>query len=58
MFAHRVDQLDATRDHSGDDNGLETERRPDAPFDCGMILLSAVIAILALPYPDRLQMAT
>jgi hypothetical protein len=47
-----------TQDHSGGDNGLETEHRPDAPFDSAMILLNAVIEILAPPYPDRLQLAT
>jgi hypothetical protein len=58
LFAHHVDQLDATQDHSGGDNELETEHRPDAPFDSAMILLNAVVEILAPPYPDRLQLAT
>jgi hypothetical protein len=54
LFSHRVDQPNATQDHSGDDNGLTAECHSNAPLDCAMILLNTDISISALPYHDRL----
>jgi hypothetical protein len=55
LFARHVSQLDATQDHSGSDNGLETEHRPDAPLDSAMILLNPIVQVGTLPDANGLQ---
>ena len=57
LFPHHMDQLDATQDHAGTVSGREAEHRSHAAFDGAVILLDAVIEVLALPDPDRLQLA-
>jgi hypothetical protein len=57
-FAHHVDHLDATQDHPGTVSGLKTEHRTHAAFDSAVILLDAVVEILTLPDPDRLEPAS
>jgi hypothetical protein len=54
LFAHHVDQLDATQDHPGTVSGLEAEHRTHAAFDSAVILLNAIVEIAALANPDRL----
>jgi hypothetical protein len=58
LFAHHVNQLDATQDHPGTVSRLEAEHRTHAAFDGAVILLDAVIEILTLPDPDRLEPAS
>jgi hypothetical protein len=53
-----MDQFKAVQDHSGRDNGLEAEHRPNPPFDSAMILFNTVVELLALPDPDRLEPAS
>ena len=43
LFAHHMDQLDATYDHPGTISGLEAEHWTHAAFDGAVILLDAVI---------------
>ena len=58
LFAHHVDQLDATQDHAGAGNGLEAEHWTHAAFDGAVILLDAVVEVLTLPDADRFQPAS
>ena len=58
VFAHHMDQLDATQDHAGAVNGLEAEHRTHAAFDGTVILLEAVVEVLTLPDPDRFEPAS
>jgi hypothetical protein len=55
LFAHHMDQLDATQDHAGTVNGLEAENWTHAAFDGAVILLDALVEVLTLPDPDRLE---
>src|SRR5215212_9080868 len=57
VFAHHMDQLDATQDHAGAVSGLETEHWTHPAFVGTVILLDAVVEILTLPDPDRFQLA-
>lgn len=57
LFAQHMDQLDATQDHAGTVNGFEAEHRPHAAFDGTVILLDAVVEVLTLSDPDRLEPA-
>jgi hypothetical protein len=43
LFAHHMDQLDATQDHPSAVNGLEAEHRTHAAFDGTVILLNPVM---------------
>jgi len=58
LFAQHMDQLDATQDHAGTVNGLEAGHQSHASFDGAVILLDAVIEVLTLPDPDRLEPAS
>jgi hypothetical protein len=53
-----MDQLDATEDHAGAVNGLEAEHRTHTALDGAVILLDAVIEVLTLPDPDRLELTS
>jgi hypothetical protein len=55
LFAHHMDQLDATQDLAGTVSGLEAEHRSHAAFDGTVILLNAIVEVLTLPDPDRLE---
>ena len=57
LFTHHMDQLDATQDYAGTVSRFEAEHRSHAAFDGAVILLDAVIEVLTLPDPDRLQLA-
>ena len=57
LFTQHMNQLDAAQDHAGAFSGLEAEHRTHAAFDGAVILLDAVIEVLGLPDPDRLQLA-
>jgi hypothetical protein len=48
LFAHHVDHLDATQDHTGTARRLEPEHRSNPAFDGAMILLDPIIEIEAL----------
>lgn len=43
---------------AGTVSGLEAEHRTHTAFDGAVILLNAVIEVLALPDPDRLEAAS
>ena len=58
LFTQHMDQLDATQDRAGTVDGLEAEHWTHAAFDGAVILLDAVIEVLTLPDPDRLQLAS
>ena len=58
LVAHHMDQLDATQDHAGTVSGLEAEHRTHTAFDDAVILLNAVVEVLTLPDPDRLEPAS
>jgi hypothetical protein len=55
LFAQHTDQLDATQDHAGTVSRFETKHQSHAAFDGAVILLNAVIEVLALLDPDRLE---
>jgi hypothetical protein len=55
LFTHHMDQLDPVEDHAGTVSGLEAEHWTHAAFDGAVILLDAVIEVLTLPDPDRLE---
>jgi hypothetical protein len=58
VFTHHVNYLDPTQDHAGAVSGLEAEHWMHAAFDGAVILLAAVIEVLTLPDPDRLEPAS
>jgi hypothetical protein len=58
LFTQHMNQLDATQDHAGTVSGLEAKHRSHASFDGAVILLNAVIEVLTLPDPDRLEPAS
>jgi hypothetical protein len=53
-----MNQLNATQDHVGTVRGLEAEHQSRAAFDGAGILLDAVVEVLILPDPDRLEPAS
>ena len=54
-FAHHVNHLDPTEDHTSAAHRLETKHRSHTAFDGAVILLDAVVEVLTLPDPDRLE---
>jgi hypothetical protein len=58
VFTQHMNQLNATQDHVGTVRGLEAEHQSRAAFDGAGILLDAVVEVLILPDPDRLEPAS
>ena len=58
LFTQHMNQLDATQDHAGMISGLKAEHQSYAAFVGAVILLDAVVEVLILPDPDRLEPAS